>query len=199
MSILSVFFVKTFLHLDVRCLIAALCFPICQHSWWSETGRREVIDARLDLPTIRGGGGWGERKEIILLYQLVSNPQPSHLPRTVSLWKLASLSKSVAISLHYLPLLFNINFFLISSFLLPPSLSILLLPLSRPCTTPRIWLFLKLCLTITLSSPSLRLTFLPRFHPSDVREEKERGSASVIGQGRQHPQLWLTVLRGCVI
>lgn len=142
--------------------------------------------------------GWmSEWDDIIPLCQHVSNPQPSHLLLSVT----EEISLFTQITVFFIFTLFRflykyLFFPFFSSFLLSPSL--LLLPHSWPCATALMWLFLKLCLS---HHPvfSSSLTFSRPSFISDVREEKETGSALLIGQGRRHPRLWLYVPGRCVI
>lgn len=144
--------------------------------------------------------GWmSEWDDITPLCQHVSNPQPSHL--LLSVTEEISLFTQITLSflyLFYLDFYINIYFFpFFYSFLLSPSL--------HPSSPTQ--LTLCYCSHVTLPQAlshhhpvfSSSLTFSRPSFISDVREEKETGSASLIGQGRRHPRLWLYVPGRCVI
>lgn len=210
LSILSL--VKSFLNPDVYYLTIATGFPACPHSWWKED-KEEEIGGCLTGPTNNQRTrrtGWKIRDRWhnpTAICQLVSNPQPSHLLRTLSAWKFTSYYFVVqllfchCISFHCFFSLF-LSLFILTFFLfychsslhpsLPSSPTQLTLYNSSDMTLPQAFahhypVFLSLSVSLTLHLC---------FHLPDVIEGKETDSASLIGQRRQRPQPWLTVLSG---
>lgn len=127
-----------------------------------------------------------------------------HTSCSMLLRKLAHLCKAVSILyLFYSDFYMNIYFFNIFILIFSLFSAVAISPsFFSHSADPVLLLSYDSSSSSVSSSPHLLL--LPHFltsllHPSDVREEKETGSASLIGQGRRHPRLWLYVPGRCVM